>query len=138
MASGRESLKCSYGVTLLEVDMTIENDTAIVSFTDAALEKLGEVMKEQDAADKYLRIAAVPTPEGGVGYEFGLEDEPDDMDQSVVHGAIKALIDDSSAPLLVGSSIDYVEGFQRSGFVISNPNFAGGCACGGGGCGCGG
>ncbi len=52
-----------------------------------------------------------------------------------IDGAIKFLIDDESAPLLEGSSIDYVEGFERSGFVISNPNFASGCACGGGGCG---
>ena len=36
---------------------------------------------------------------------------------------------------------DFVEGFERSGFVISNPNFQQeGCGCGngGGGCGCGG
>ena len=77
---------------------------------------------------------------------------PSDNDV-VIDGEIKALVDDQSAPLIDGSNIDYVEGFQRSGFVISNPNFPGGCACGnsggcgsggggcgsgGGGCGCGG
>ena len=117
--------------------MTNQPDTAIVSFTPAALEKLAEVMAEQDATDSYLRISASPTPQGGVEYAFGLEDEPAVDDMSLEEGAVKALVDEGSIPLLAGSSIDYVEGFQRSGFVISNPNFAGGCACGGGGCGCG-
>ena len=114
--------------------MVTEN--AVVAFTEAATNKLREVLKEQDAESSYLRIAVNATPAGGVEYVFGLEDEPGDKDQVVESGAIKALVDEDSAPLLEGSSIDYVEGFQRSGFVISNPNFAGGCACGGGGCGC--
>lgn len=119
--------------------MTIEPQTAIVSFTPAALEKLSEVMSEQDATDSFLRISASSTPQGGVEYAFGLEDEPGIDDTSLEDGTVKALVDEQSIPLITGSSIDYVEGFQRSGFVISNPNFAGGCACGGdGNCGGGG
>ncbi len=117
--------------------MVIENEQ-IVEFTEAATAKLSQVLKEQDAEDSYLRIAVTQNPSGGIEYVFGLEQEPDKDDRVVPAGTVRALIDEDSAPLLDGSSIDYVEGFQRSGFVISNPNFAGGggCACGGGGCGC--
>ncbi len=118
--------------------MINEQSAAILSFTPAALDKLVEVMAEQDASDSYLRISASATPQGGVEYAFGLEDEVGDDDTSIEGGSVKALVDEGSISLITGSSIDYVEGFQRSGFVISNPNFAGGCACGGGGCGCGG
>ncbi len=117
--------------------MTDEQNGAIVSFTPAAMEKLVEVMQDQNASDSYLRISASATAQGGVEYAFGLEDGPNYNDTSMEDGSIKTLVDEQSIPLLAGSSIDYVEGFQRSGFVISNPNFAGGCACGGGGCGCG-
>ena len=34
----------------------------------------------------------------------------------------KAIVDSGSISLISGSNIDYVEGMQRSGFVISNPN----------------
>lgn len=118
--------------------MTTDSGTKIISFTEAALDKLSQVMDEQDAKDSYLRISATATPQGGVEYSLGLDDEPGDGDHTVLSKDLKALVDEESRPLLDGSSIDYVEGFQRSGFVISNPNFAGGCACGGGGCGCGG
>ena len=109
----------------------------VLEFTDAATAKLLEVMEEQDAGDQYLRIAVITAPHGGIDYQFGLEETALESDK-VIEGAVKVLVDDESAPLLAGSSIDYVEGFERSGFVISNPNFSSGCACGGGGCGGGG
>ena len=108
----------------------------VVEFTEAATTKLLEVIKEQDAEGQYLRIAVTTDDHGGIEYVFGLEQSPSESD-TVVEGVVKALVDDESAPMLDGSSIDYVEGFERSGFVISNPNFSSGCGCGGGGGGCG-
>jgi len=117
----------------------VAEQQAVIEFTEAASTKLVEVLKEQDAVDSYLRIAVAQNPGGGIEYVFGLEEEAGENDSIIESGAIKALVDSDSTPLLIGSSIDYVEGFARSGFVISNPNFqGGGCACGGGGCGCGG
>lgn len=118
--------------------MINEETVAVVSFTTAAQSKLAEVLAEQDASESYLRIAAAMTPAGGIEYQFGIEDEPSDADTAWEDGAVKALVDAASIPMIAGSSIDYVEGFQRSGFVISNPRFAGGCGGGGGGCACGG
>ena len=116
------------------------NSTTVVEFTEAATTKLLEVLKEQDAEGQYLRIAVATADNGGIEYVFGLEETPAEKD-IIVEGTVKALVDDESAPMLEGSSIDYVEGFERSGFVISNPNFSSGCGCGGGGgggCGSGG
>jgi iron-sulfur cluster assembly protein len=113
------------------------SSTTVLEFTDAATNKLLEVLKEQDAEGQYLRIAVATDEHGGVEYVFGLEETPPEND-TIVEGVVNALVDDESAPMLEGSSIDYVEGFERSGFVISNPNFSSGCACGGGGCGGGG
>ena len=117
----------------------VSEQQAVVEFTEAATTKLVEVLKEQDAVNAFLRIAVTQNAGGGIEYVFGLEEEAGESDSVIESGPIKALVDEDSAMLLSGSSIDYVEGFQRSGFVISNPNFmGGGCACGGGGCGCGG
>ena len=117
----------------------VTEQNPVVAFTDAAAAKLAEVLKEQDALGQYLRIAISTTPRGGIEYVFGLEEKPADGDEVIKFGTLQAVVDSDSLPLLSGSNIDYVEGFQRSGFVISNPNFqSAGCACGGGGCGCGG
>ncbi|MFL2673821.1 MAG: HesB/IscA family protein [Dehalococcoidia bacterium] len=123
--------------------MTTEN---IISFTEAAASKINEVLEEQGNNESYLRITLSMGENGGAGYEFGLEDAASESDSIIESNGVKVLIDSGSAPLISGSNIDYVEGMQRSGFVISNPNMpspsgggcGGGCACGSGGGGCGG
>ncbi len=116
--------------------MTTEN---IITFTEAAASKINEVLKEQGNEESYLRITLTMGENGGAGYEFGLEDKASGSDTIIESNGVKAIIDSGSTPLITGASIDYVEGMQRSGFVISNPNMPSGegCACGGGGCGCG-
>lgn len=131
--------------------MTTESST-LLSVTEPATLKLKEILDEQGTPDAYLRITLAPGGHGGAQYILGLETDADSDDVVVDAGGVKVLVDADSAPLIEGTNIDYVDGFQRSGFVISNPNIqsgggcggAGGCACGGGGpqaqqgCACGG
>lgn len=109
----------------------------IVSYTEIASEKLQEIMKEQGNEESYLRVSIDETPNGGFEYVFGLVEKPESNDV-VIESTIKTVVDQESLKFVEGSNIDYVEGFQRSGFVISNPNVQGGGGCGGGACGCGG
>ena len=110
----------------------------LVTFTEVATKKLQEVMKEQGSENSYLRVSINETPNGGFEYVFGLVEEPE-KDDIIGDSAIKTVVDPASVKFVEGSNIDYVEGFQRSGFVISNPNFQTGACCGGaensGGCG---
>ena len=112
----------------------------IVSYTEVASEKLQEIMKEQGNEGSYLRVSIDETPNGGFEYVFGLVEKPE-SDDIVIDSTIKTVVDPASLKFVEGSNIDYVEGFQRSGFVISNPNLqqsgGGGCGGGGGACGCG-
>ena len=103
----------------------------LVTFTEVATKKLQEVMKEQGSENSYLRVSINETPNGGFEYVFGLVDEPE-KDDIIGGSAIKTVVDPASVKFVEGSNIDYVEGFQRSGFVISNPNFKSGGGCGGG------
>jgi len=119
--------------------MTTENST-LLTVSDAATGKLKEILDEQGTPEAFLRITLAPGGHGGAQYILGLEDAADEEDTVVDTGGVKVLVDSDSAPLIEGTNIDYVDGFQRSGFVISNPNIQSGCGCGagGGGCGCGG
>jgi iron-sulfur cluster assembly protein len=118
--------------------MVIENST-LLTVTEAASTKFKEVLAEQDADEGLIRISLAPGATGGVEYILGLEETPAENDTLVEYFGVKIVVDAESSPLLQGSSIDYVDGLQRSGFVISNPNFASAGGCGGGGaCGCGG
>ena len=116
----------------------------LLEVSDLAAEKFQDILKEEGNEDGMLRVMVMPGPQGGIQYMLSVEREVGDDDLVVDTSTIQVLVDSDSAPLLDGSTIDYMEGLMRSGFVISNPNFqghgGGGCACGGGGggCGCGG
>ena len=116
----------------------------LLEVSNLAAEKFQDILKEQGDADGMLRVMVMPGPQGGIQYMLSVENEVGEDDLVVDTSTIQVLVDSDSAPLLDGSTIDYMEGLMRSGFVISKPNFqghgGGGCACGGGGggCGCGG
>ena len=107
----------------------------LMEVTPQAALKLEEVLKEQAEEGSLLRVMATAGPHGGIQYMLGVEKEAGQQDMVIKTDTISVLVDAESAPLVEGAQIDYVEGLMRSGFVISNPNSQGGCACGGGGCG---
>jgi len=43
---------------------------------------------------------------------------------------VSIVVDAESAPLLVGSTLDFADGLQGAGFHITNPNATRTCGCG--------
>ena len=52
-----------------------------------------------------------------------------DYQELEFHG-VKVVVDPFSEPYLQGSTIDFLEGLQESGFKIENPNVSSACGCG--------
>jgi iron-sulfur cluster assembly protein len=71
--------------------------------------------------------------DGSIEYAMGMDNEREN-DQTVVVEGISLLINEHSADLLVGVTVDFVEENGQPLFVFMNPNDAG-PAAGGGGCG---
>ena len=116
--------------------------------TPLAIEKLKEVIDQEEETTSSLRVIAMPSGAGGLQYMLTMEKETQPDDTIFSMEGLSFLMDSDSAPFLEEATIDYVEEFGgQVGFVINNPMFAsaggcgsGGCGCGsgGGGCGCGG
>jgi iron-sulfur cluster assembly protein/iron-sulfur cluster insertion protein len=45
-------------------------------------------------------------------------------------GTVKVVVDETSADLLKGSTLDYSDGLQGAGFHVTNPNASRTCGCG--------
>ncbi|MBG73612.1 MAG: iron-sulfur cluster assembly accessory protein [Chloroflexi bacterium] len=116
--------------------MTTES---IITLTPKAITKVEDILSKEKSETAMLRVVAMPSPGGSIQYMFAIEDNPAENDKIFEFENVKVLIDENSIDMIQGSEIDYIDSIMRSGFVISNPNLAGGCACGGGGGGgCGG
>ncbi len=112
--------------------------------TALAIEKLKEVLDQEEEVNNSLRVIAMPSGQG-LQYMLTMEKETQPDDTVLNLDGLSFLMDSDSAPFLEEATIDYVEEFGgQVGFVINNPMYAsgggcgsGGCGCGGGGCGCG-
>ena len=103
-----------------------------VALTDAALDKVQELLEDEGDAALALRLEAVPAGCSGFKYEMYFDPETTDTDAVVDAGSFKVLIGRSSVEHVVGSTIDFRdEGPEGSGFAIDNPNATGhSCSCG--------
>lgn len=100
-----------------------------ISFTDAAIERVGNVLTEEDQ-DSFLRVYISGGGCSGFQYGFAIDKTPEDGDAIIEKSGVKFLIDPMSFQYLVGATIDYQEDLQGARFIITNPNAQGTCGCG--------
>ena len=96
----------------------------VIQVTDAARIMVETAAKETEASGLPLRIAAVRTPEGGLDYRMGFDDDGiKDGDSQDMAGTVTIVVSAEDQPLLEGTTLDYVEiepGDHR--FIFDNPN----------------
>ncbi|NOT33673.1 MAG: iron-sulfur cluster assembly accessory protein [Candidatus Eisenbacteria bacterium] len=106
----------------------------MLTLTDAATKKLGEIITEQTTlqADPIVGLRVFVQKGGCSGYSYGmsLASTVDTGDWVGEFGGVKVVVDPQSAAVLDGVRIDYVESLQGNGFSIQNPNAVRSCGCG--------
>ena len=113
----------------LLLNVHAQEDLTVITITRKAEEKICELMQE----DKETVGLRVYVKGGGChGYQYGmsLESSTQEDDTVVEQGAVKVIMDSQSAPLLIGTEVDYVDHPQGSGFVMKNPTAKTTCGCG--------
>ena len=102
----------------------------MITLTDDATTKVGELMASEGDENLALRVAVRPGGCSGFSYEMYFDTESADEDLEVSYGAVKVVVDPSSAQLLEGATLDYKDGLNEAGFSIDNPNAQRTCGCG--------
>ena len=77
-----------------------------------------------------LRVMVTGGGCSGMQYGMRLEEDLVETDQVIKFGDVSVLVDPSSAELLQGVTVDYVESMESSGFKFENPNATASCGCG--------
>lgn len=102
----------------------------VVSLTDAAAVKLGELTKEESNPEIGLRVYVYSGGCSGYRYGMMLEDAPTDADRVLHANGVRVYVDENSIQYLQGSQIDYVDTLMGAGFTVNNPNAVSACGCG--------
>ena len=101
-----------------------------VVFTDAAAQKVHELIQEEDNPELMLRVFVAGGGCSGFQYGFTFDEKAEEGDSSVVNQGVTLLVDPMSVQYLMGAEIDYKEDLQGAQFVIRNPNATTTCGCG--------
>jgi Fe/S biogenesis protein NfuA len=96
----------------------------MITITDAAQEKIQEILAKEDESDLALRVQIMGRGPGGFRYSlrFVPQDQHQPDDEKVEFEDFSILIDAESAEDMKGSTVDFKQDTFRSGFMIDNPN----------------
>jgi Fe/S biogenesis protein NfuA len=100
-------------------------DGKIVDVTDAAREKIQEIMEMQNIVGRgAIRVGIAGRGPAGFNYSMSLEEDAEPAEGEAVQdeGNFKILLDGENLEKLRGASIDFVGQLVGGGFKIDNPN----------------
>jgi iron-sulfur cluster assembly protein/iron-sulfur cluster insertion protein len=105
--------------------------TEPITLTESAIAKVAELIAAEAAEEQLaLRVAVKPGGCSGFNYDMFFDSEIAADDVVRTFGAVQVVVDEASAPLLTGSTLDWTDGLQGAGFHITNPNATKTCGCG--------
>ena len=101
-----------------------------VTLTDAAAERVQEIMTNADKPYIALRVGVKNGGCAGQEYTFAYAETIEPLDEVVEDKGVTILIDPKAILFLIGSEIDYETTKLASKFVFRNPNQTDACGCG--------
>ena len=104
-------------------------ETSVVSMTPTAVEKVRELLTQENDPSLGLRIFVAGGGCSGLQYGMTL-DEEQDGDTVIMQEGFKVLVDEMSVGYISGSEVDYVDSLMGAGFTVNNPNAVSSCGCG--------
>jgi len=102
----------------------------MIVLTRDAIAAIEQSMAREGKIGSGLRIAIESGGCSGHKYSMQFEDEPRENDTVIEIRDVKVFVDPDSAPLLVGTTVDFSSSLEGSGFVFDNPNAGEKCSCG--------
>ena len=112
------------------VDLTSYENNDLLVFTDAAANKVKNLIEEERNDELKLRVFVSGGGCSGFQYGFTFDENIQDGDTKIEKNGVMLLVDPMSFQYLSGAEIDYKEDLEGSQFVIKNPNATTTCGSG--------
>jgi iron-sulfur cluster assembly protein len=102
----------------------------MINISDSAMNRIQDMIDQEETADMFLRLAVNPGGCSGFSYGMGLDDQESAEDVHLDVKGLKVVVDKESVRFLNGLEIDFQESGMSGGFTINNPNAIASCGCG--------
>jgi iron-sulfur cluster assembly protein len=102
----------------------------IMSLTDAAAERINEIIEDSDKPVIGVRVGVKNAGCAGMAYTLDYVAEPVKGDDHVSDKGVEVFIEPKATMFLLGTVMDFEQSKMSSGFTFKNPNQTGECGCG--------
>lgn len=102
---------------------------AIMTMTDAAAERVKEIVSSRDNA-RGVRVGVKKGGCAGMEYTVDLVTEPNAKDDHIERAGADVWVAPEAALYLLGTEMDFEVTTLRTGFTFRNPNQSSACGCG--------
>jgi iron-sulfur cluster assembly protein len=104
---------------------------AVINVSETAGQRIHELLeKEGKLATHLLRMKVVGGGCSGLRYELAFDDRENETDTLIEAFGVRVAIDEKSALYLMGTTLDFVDTLNETGFKMVNPNASTTCGCG--------
>jgi len=104
---------------------------AVIEVTPPAAERIRALLDKEGKLDSHgLRLKVVGGGCSGLRYELAFDERVNENDTELEIGGVRVIVDEKSALYLVGTTLDFVDTLQESGFKMINPQAKSTCGCG--------
>lgn len=102
----------------------------IIQLTETAQAQARLLQESREDSKNCLRIAVIGGGCSGLQYKLGWDEAKESDFFHEYPNGLRVVVDDKSALFLSGSTLEYHDELNRSGFDVVNPNAASTCGCG--------
>jgi iron-sulfur cluster insertion protein len=102
----------------------------MITLSDTAVDKIRDLIAEENNPDLKLRIFVQGGGCSGMSYGFTFDEIANEDDFDLDINGVHLLVDSMSSQYLQGAKINYKEDLMGSQFAIENPNAQTTCGCG--------
>src|ERR1041384_3594742 len=96
-----------------------------LTLTDNAVQQIKKLLARDKRSGDGLRISITDGGCSGFSYKLDFAREPESGDTVLKFDDLPVFVDPKSAPVLKGTTIDFVAGLYGGGFRFTNPNATG-------------
>lgn len=103
----------------------------MITLSEKAVSEVKRLISEQKLPeDAGLRMGVRGGGCSGLSYALNFDTEQKETDRIFQIDGVKVVIDSKSFLYLAGTTLDYTDGLNGSGFTFDNPNASQSCGCG--------
>jgi iron-sulfur cluster assembly protein len=102
----------------------------MIHVNEKAAQEIKRLLAKETMEGAFLRVQVVGGGCSGMSYKLNFDNKRSEKDKTFGENGVEVVVDPKSYLYLAGTTLDFSDGLQGTGFNFVNPNAKKSCGCG--------